>query len=211
MHALRPSLHYALILPEGRGRGQNFAAPYRPWLACPPCPLRVHGPLRHPGARPAPPTSSRPPLGGFGRAVAPYGRAFLSATARRWRQHEWGREPSLRPDAATRRSVSVQLPRAARAPIRIAAIASRSASLYAMPTFPSARREAVVSLGIGRSEARPTCARSLETAWHKGTRKPWRSVTAFWAQTEHVIRYADLVLNTRAKIIGASFHFVRIP
>ena len=27
VHALRPSLHYALILPEGRGRGQNFAAP----------------------------------------------------------------------------------------------------------------------------------------------------------------------------------------
>ena len=106
--ALRPSLHYALILPEGRERGQNFAAPYRPWLACPPCPLRVHGPLRHPGARPAPPTSSRPPLGGFGRAVAPYGRAFLSATARRWRQHEWGRVPSLRPGAATRLSVSVQ-------------------------------------------------------------------------------------------------------
>ena len=59
------SLHYALILPEGRERGQNFAAPYRPWLACPPCPLRVHGPLRHPGARPAPPSSSRPPTGGL--------------------------------------------------------------------------------------------------------------------------------------------------
>ena len=38
VHALRPSLRYALILPEGRERGQNFAAPYRPWLACPLCP-----------------------------------------------------------------------------------------------------------------------------------------------------------------------------
>ena len=108
VQALRSSLHYALILPEGRERGQNFAAPYRPWLACPPCPLRVHGPLRHPGARPAPPTSSRPPLGGFGRAVAPYGRAFLSATASRCRLPELGRVSSLRPKAATRQSVLAQ-------------------------------------------------------------------------------------------------------
>ena len=27
VHALRPSLHYALILPKGKERGQNFAAP----------------------------------------------------------------------------------------------------------------------------------------------------------------------------------------
>ena len=102
------ALHYALVLPDGKERGQNFAAPYRPWLACPPCPLRVHGPLRHPGARPAPPTSSRPPLGGFGRAVAPVGRAFLSATASQCRLPELGRVSSLRPKAATRQSVLAQ-------------------------------------------------------------------------------------------------------
>lgn len=68
----------------------------------------------------------------------------------------------------------------------------------------------MLPLGVGRSEARTACARSLETAWHKGTRKPWRSVTAFWAQTEQVIRYADLVLNTRAKDFGASFGFVTL-
>ena len=108
VQALRSSLHYALILPKGRERGQNFAAPKRSWLACPPCPLRVHGPLRNPGARPAPPTSSRPPLGGFGRAVVPSGHAFLSATASQWRPPELGRVSSLRPKAATRQSVLAQ-------------------------------------------------------------------------------------------------------